>query len=109
MELHTLGVRSGYTQQDVIEFALGLTGWSAVLGAAAARNGDRAGTFVFRPGLHEPGVRYILGKTYDQQGEDQALAALKDFAASEATATHVATKLARHFIADDPPPASVDS
>ncbi|HEY2020651.1 DUF1800 domain-containing protein [Paraburkholderia sp.] len=108
MELHTLGVRSGYTQADVTEFARALTGWS-VAGVKGPQPGGAApGAFVFRAALHEPGTRTILGRQYDQPGEAQALAVLHDFAASPATAQHIAGKLARHFVADNPPPAVVD-
>jgi uncharacterized protein (DUF1800 family) len=62
---------------------------------------------VSRP-QHEPGARTILGKTYDQPGVEQARAVLTDLARAPATATHVATKLARHFAGDVPPPALVD-
>jgi uncharacterized protein (DUF1800 family) len=107
MELHTLGVRSGYTQNDVTEFALALTGWSSG-GARGQMREEQGGGFVFRPGLHEPGARTIMGKTYGQRGEKQALAVLADLAGAEATATHIATKIARHFIADDPPAPVVE-
>jgi uncharacterized protein (DUF1800 family) len=105
MELHTLGVRSGYTQADVTEFARALTGWSVAGVRGPQPNGAAPGSFVFREQLHEPGSRTILGRRYDQQGEDQALAVLHDFAASPATAQHIASKLARHFVSDNPPPA----
>lgn len=105
LELHTLGVRTGYSQKDVTQFAFAMTGWTI---AGQDGNEDaQAGTFEFRPQLHEPGPRTILGKTYDQTGEDQAEAVLRDVARSKATATHIATKLARHFVADSPPPALV--
>lgn len=104
MELHTLGVRSGYTQQDVTEFARALTGWS--LGNDAGSPAASAG-FQYRPALHEPGPRRLLGRSYAAGGQEQALAILRDLAASPATALHVAAKLARHFVADDPPPALV--
>lgn len=110
MELHTLGVRSGYTQADVTEFARALTGWSADgLGGAASRDGEQGqgDRFLFRDRQHEPGARTILGKRYAAGGEEQAKAALTDFAKAPATATHVATKLARHFAGDEPPPALV--
>ena len=111
MELHTLGARSGYTQADVTEFARALTGWSIVgpkgQGAGRDRNAT-PGSFVFRPAVHEPGARTILGRRYDQQGEAQAHAVLADLAAAPATARHLAGKLARHFIADTPPPAAVE-
>ncbi|WP_298688424.1 DUF1800 domain-containing protein [uncultured Sphingomonas sp.] len=108
MELHTLGVRSGYSQTDVTEFSRALTGWS-VGGALAGgrRDATSPDTFFFRAPLHEPGTRTIVGKTYDQPDDGQARAALVDFAAAPATATHVATKLARHFAGDAPPPALV--
>ena len=103
MELHTLGVRSGYTQSDVTEFARALTGWTVDgLGGGRAGDGD-PDRFAFRPRQHEPGTRTILGRRYGQDGEGQAHAVLKDLAASPATATHVATKLSRHFAGDDPP------
>ncbi|MBC8637697.1 DUF1800 domain-containing protein [Caballeronia sp. EK] len=112
MELHTLGVRSGYTQADVTEFARALTGWSlGAMTANAAKNPNDPtppGAFVFRPRLHEPGVRTVMGKQYAQTDEAQPLAVLHDLANSPATAHHVAEKLARHFVADTPPPALVD-
>jgi len=66
------------------------------------------GQFFFRPQVHEPGVRTIMGTQYPQQGEAQGLAALNAFARSPATAHHIATKLAVHFVSDDPPKALVD-
>lgn len=110
MELHTLGVRSGYTQADVTEFARALTGWS--IGGYGPGGGPlaeaAAGAFLFRPQLHEPGERTVLGRTYAQSGQAQARAVLADLAASPATARHLAAKLARHFTADDPPSGLVD-
>ena len=103
LELHTLGVRSGYTQADVTEFARALTGWTLP--------GDDAGagsaTFRFVAALHEPGDRVVLGRTYAGGGEQQALSILQALAASPATALHIARKLARHFVADEPPAALV--
>jgi uncharacterized protein (DUF1800 family) len=112
MELHTLGVGSGYTQADVTEFARALTGWSFIGPNEARRAGPFAlrgepGDFVFRTYAHEPGVRRILDKAYAQEGQEQARAILHDLAAHPATAHHVAVKLARHFVADDPPPSLV--
>jgi uncharacterized protein (DUF1800 family) len=105
LELHTLGVRSGYTQADVTEFARALTGWTVAGRAPAAQPAD--GAFQFRPALHEPGTRTVMGRSYPQPGEAQALAILHEAATAPATARHIATKLARHFVADDPPPAVV--
>jgi uncharacterized protein (DUF1800 family) len=108
MELHTLGVRSGYTQDDVTEFARAMTGWSIAAAKGPQANNAPPGAFVFRPQVHEPGMRTIMGRRYDQPGEGQARAVLRDLSTSPATATHIATKLARHFVADNPPPAVVD-
>ncbi|CAM2156042.1 DUF1800 domain-containing protein [Pararobbsia alpina] len=109
MELHTLGVRTGYTQDDVTEFARAMTGWS-IAGAKGPQPGNAApGSFVFRPNVHEPGVRTIMGRRYDQAGEGQTLAILHDLSTSPATAQHIATKLARHFVADSPSPDTVEN
>src|SRR5215475_13464463 len=105
LELHTLGVRAGYTQDDVISFANVLTGWTLV---PAGGDPERGGEFSFNPRLHEPGAQKVLGKTYDQEGVEQGRAVLGDLAVHPATATHLATKLARHFIADTAPPALVE-
>ncbi|WP_044562221.1 DUF1800 family protein [Azospirillum sp. B4] len=102
LELHTLGVDGGYSQTDVRELARILTGWSI----AAERDRD-TGTFLFRPNLHEPGDKVLLGQRYDEDGMGEGLLALQRLARHPATARHIATKLARHFIADDPPPAVV--
>jgi uncharacterized protein (DUF1800 family) len=115
MELQTLGVRSGYTQADVTGFARVLTGWTIAapprvplwkLVAQGRLNAQ--GLFEFDDEEHEPGPQTILGKTYAQSGVDQGEAVLHDLARHPATAHFIATKLARHFIADDPPPAVVD-
>jgi uncharacterized protein (DUF1800 family) len=105
LELHTLGVRSGYTQDDVIAFANVLTGWTLV---PPGDNPEHGGEFTFNPRLHEPGAQKVLGKSYDDETVEQGRAVLRDLAANPATATHVTTKLARHFIADAPPPALVE-
>ncbi len=109
LELHTLGVGSGYTQADVQQLAQALSGWS-VGGFVRRQIGIEApdGAFVFQPAWHEPGARSLLGKRYDQPGEAQARAMLADLAVHPATARHLATKLTRHFVADVPPPALVD-
>ena len=111
LELHTLGVRTGYSQADVTEFARALTGWTVSglgRGPAARMIGGVRGEFSFAAMLHEPGQRTIVGKRYRQSGEAQARAILLDLAASPATAKHLSTKLARHFAGDDPPPAMVE-
>jgi uncharacterized protein (DUF1800 family) len=111
MELHTLGVRTGYTQADVTEFARALTGWTVsgiARGPVARLIGGAPGQFQFAEALHEPGDRVIMGKTYRAAGEDQAKHVLRDLAVNPATARHIATKLARHFAGDDPPQPMVD-
>ena len=99
LELHTMGVRSGYTQADVTEFARALTGWTL----PGDRESGSGATFRFVPQLHEPGSRNILGRTYAEGGERQARAVIHDLVTAPATALHIAKKLVRHFVADDPP------
>ncbi len=112
MELHTLGVRTGYTQADVTEFARALTGWTVSgLGygpMARLLGGGPLGEFRFVDAMHEPGARTIMGRRYGEDGEAQARAILMNLAASPATATHIAYKLARHFAGDSPPKSLVD-
>lgn len=104
LELHTLGVRTGYKQEDVTEFARALTGWTL---PGDRPGGAGASTFRFVPALHEPGARTVLGRSYPDGGEQQARAILQDLVAAPATGRHIATKLARHFVADEPSPALV--
>ena len=104
LELHTLGVDGGYTQADVTSFANAITGWSVVTGKNAEGS---PGSHIFRPRTHEPGAKLVLGRGYAQEGRAQGEAVLADLALHPATAKHIATKLVRHFIADDPPPAAV--
>ena len=107
LELHTLGVDGGYTQGDVTTFAQALTGWSVGGGRGRLAQGE-PGTFVFRDAVHEPGAKTLLGKRYSEDGERQARAVLEDLAQHPATAKHIATKLVRHFIADEPPARDVE-
>ena len=112
LELHTLGVRTGYDQADVTEFARAMTGWTVAgltSGARAQFSGVEGapGDFIFAAPLHEPGARSIMGASYAQDGEGQAQAVLDTLAVHPATATHIATKLARHFTGDTPPPALI--
>jgi uncharacterized protein (DUF1800 family) len=107
LELHTLGVKGGYTQHDVTTFAKVLTGWS-IGGGRGPISGGTPGEFFFRDNLHEPGSKTLLGKTYRQDGIGQPKAVLADLARHPSTARFVSTKLARHFIADDPPADCVD-
>lgn len=102
MELHTVGVDAGYGQADVTEFARAMTGFS--VGRAQDPSPHQ---FLFRDNAHEPGARTVMGKPYPQAGQAQALAVMRDLAASPHTARHVSTKLATHFVSDTPPPALV--
>lgn len=102
LELHTLGVDGGYGQDDVRALAMILTGWSI-----ARADEPEAGGFRFRPLAHEPGAKVLLGRRYAEAGAAEGVQALRDLAHHPATARHVAARLARHFIADDPPAASV--
>jgi len=108
LELHTLGVGGGYTQDDVTELARALTGWTVPGLSRIARFAEvQPGGAAFVAVAHERGVRRVLGKTYADTGARQAIAILDDLAAHPATARFIATKLARHFAADDPPPSLV--
>jgi len=106
LELHTLGVDGGYTQDDVRELARAITGWSVPL----PRDLDAGATtaFRFRANAHEAGARQVLGQRYAATGEAQGRAILRDLALHPATARHVCGKLARHFVSDAPPRALVD-
>jgi len=105
LELHTLGVRTVYTQADVTNFAKVLTGWTIL---PTATNPDHGGEFAFLGRAHQPGAQRVIDNDYREGGVEQGRAVLADLARHPATARHVATKLARHFIADEPPPALVD-
>jgi len=106
LELHTLGVGGGYTQADVTTFAAVITGWS-IGGEGGPFAGGEPGKFLFRPELHEPGAKRVLGTRYADGGYRQGVAVLRDLAGHRSTARFIATKLARHFIADDPPPEAL--
>ncbi|MDZ4869639.1 MAG: DUF1800 domain-containing protein [Alphaproteobacteria bacterium] len=101
LELHTVGVNGGYTQADVIELAKILTGWSVDRESGAGTG------FKFFQNRHQAGSKALLGKTYGENGEREGQDALRDLARHPSTARHIATKLARHFIADEPPPQAV--
>ena len=104
LELHTLGVDGGYSQADVTSLARIITGWTY-----AGRQGQLGtpGSFVFNANAHQPGAQRLLGKVYENNGVAQGEAALADIARHPSTAKFIATKLVRHFVADDPPPALV--
>ncbi|HEY8538228.1 MAG TPA: DUF1800 domain-containing protein [Steroidobacteraceae bacterium] len=106
LELHTLGVNGGYTQADVTAFARALTGWSIGTSLGPYAQGT-PGKFLFRENVHEPGAQTILGKRYGESGIEQPRAILRDLARHPSTATHIAAKLVRHFVADVPPQRAV--
>jgi uncharacterized protein (DUF1800 family) len=101
MELHTLGVDGGYTQQDVVEVAKILTGWTI-------DRPQQGGGYVFRAQWHEPGSKTVLGKKFNEAGEREGEQLLDMLATHPSTAKHIAFKLAQRFVADEPPAALVD-
>ncbi|MHB8536136.1 MAG: DUF1800 domain-containing protein [Sulfuricaulis sp.] len=103
MELHTLGVNGGYTQNDVIALAHIFTGW----GLGRPRDGGQGG-FRFDPRRHDDGDKTFLGRTIEGSGEDEGEQALDILARAPATARHISYELAQYFVADDPPPALVE-
>jgi uncharacterized protein (DUF1800 family) len=105
LELHTLGVRTVYTQADVTNFAKILTGWTI---RPPVSDPDHGGEFMFLGRTHQPGPEIVIDHTYADTGVQQGRSVLADLARHPATARHIATKLARHFVADDPPPPLVD-
>jgi len=99
LELHTVTPAARYSQADVTNFAKVLTGWSI--------NGQRAPFgFQFREAAHEPGDKTVMGRTWPE-GEAGGVQLLTWLARHEATHRHLATRLARHFVADDPPPEAI--
>lgn len=116
LELHTLGVDGGYTQQDVQELAKILTGWTVSgLGGGAPRNrrqaamqADNAIGFAFADLLHEPGAKTVLGVTYPEGGAAEGERVIRALCDRPSTATFVAAKLVRHFVSDAPPAAAVE-
>jgi uncharacterized protein (DUF1800 family) len=101
MELHTLGVDAGYTQQDVIDVARILTGWTI-------DRPQQGGGFVYRPQMHDEGTKVVLGKTFKSDGQQEGEHLLDMLAMHPKTAHHIAYKLAQRFVADEPPAELVD-
>src|ERR1019366_3090547 len=100
MELHTLGVDSGYTQADVTELARVLTGWTIA-------QPDDGGQFQFDPKRHEPGIKTVLGEKFYEAGSEEGLHALDMLAHRPATAHFICKSIAARFVSDDPPEALV--
>ncbi len=102
MELHTLGVDGGYTQEDVIEVARAFTGWSI-------ERPREQGTFRFVPVAHDNGAKRVLGHVLPADGGEQdGIKVIDILSRHPSTAKFVATKLARRFVSDEPPPALVE-
>jgi len=101
MELHTLGVNGGYTQQDVTEVARVLTGWTI-------DQPQKGGGFKYEERMHEPGTKIVLGHKIKDHGEKEGMEVLHILAHHPSTARFISTKLAMRFVSDDPPPALVD-
>ena len=103
LELHTLGVNGGYTQQDVIAVARCFTGWTI-------RQPNQAPEFAFAAFMHDDGEKTVLGrKIATGGGESDGLQVIDILARHPSTARFISTKLARHFVADDPPPALIEA
>src|SRR5437667_726739 len=102
MELHTLGVDGGYTQQDVINIARIFTGWSI-------ERPDRGAGFVFHDWAHDQGEKVVLGQKFKSDDEDEGIRLLKFLANQHATMHHVSAKLCARFVADEPPDGCVDA
>jgi uncharacterized protein (DUF1800 family) len=102
LELHTLGVDGGYTQQDVIAVARIFTGWSI-------EPPERGAGFVFRDWAHDRGTKHVFGLTFHDDGKDEGVRLLKFLAMQHATMHHVSAKLCARFVADEPPDGCVDA
>src|SRR5467141_513827 len=102
LELHTLGVDGGYTQQDIIEVARIFTGWSI-------EPPERGSGFVFRDWAHDRGEKHVFGLIFNDDGKDEGVRLLKVLASQHATMHHVSAKLCARFVADDPPDGCIDA
>ncbi len=101
MELHTLGVDGGYTQQDVIEVAKCFTGWTI-------RQPQQAGDFFFNEQLHVGGSKHVLGQTIHAGGMNDGFEVIRLLARDPHTARHISQQIAQHFVSDTPPASLVD-
>ena len=101
MELHTVGVDAGYTQQDVIQMAECLTGWTI-------HEPRKDPEFFFDEKIHGEGKKVVMGRTFNYGGEKDGEEALKMLAGKPATAKFISTELARHFVSDNPPQSLID-
>jgi uncharacterized protein (DUF1800 family) len=103
LELHTLGVRTIYSQADVTRFANVITGWTVV-----PPRQEQGGAFTFNPAMHEPGAQTVIGKRFADRQFEQGRAVLATLARHPATAKHIAAKFVRHFVSNKPVPALAD-
>ena len=101
LELHTLGVDGGYTQQDIIEVARIFTGWSI-------ERPDQGAGFAFHDWAHDRGTKHVFGLTFTNDGQQEGIRLLKYLAMQRATMHHVSAKLCARFVADEPPDGCVD-
>ena len=101
MELHTLGVDGGYTQQDVINVAKAFTGWTI-------REPRRDPEFFFNERWHDQGPKIVLGHRIHGGGMKDGEEVLELLARDPHTAHHISFEIAQRFVSDDPPPALVD-
>lgn len=101
LELHTMSVNGGYSQNDVTEVAKVFTGWTI-------EKPNEGRGFKFEPRMHEPGPKFVLGRRIKPKGEGEGLELLHRLATSPQTAHFISLKLAQRFVSDDPPPALVD-
>lgn len=102
LELHTLGVDGGYTQQDVIEVARIFTGWGI-------ERPELGSGFVFHDWAHDPGTKHVFGLTFQDDGQDEGIRLLKFLAMQHATMHHVSAKLCARFVADQAPDGCIDA
>jgi len=102
LELHTLGVDGGYTQQDVINVARIFTGWSI-------ERPEQGAGFVFRDWAHDRGDKQVLGYTFKSAGQNEGLRLLRFLAQRPGTMHHVSAKLCARFVADEPPDGCIDA
>lgn len=106
MELHTIGVESGYSHHDVEEVARALTGWTVV----GPRNRNKElGAYYFNPDIHDNGEKHVLGMMIQPGGEDEGMMILDMLASHPSTAQFISRKLVTRFVSDSPSPEAVNS
>lgn len=107
LELHTVGVDGGYTQEDVQQLAQILTGWT-VSGVGPRSRGSTVPGYVFQEAFHEPGTKNVLGTRYRSEGVKEGEKVIRNLCQHPSTAQFLAGKLVRHFVSDTPPKAAVE-